>query len=277
MSKLCCDHEQGGAFALGVHQGLALRPVRPNVNVMTNPDPKSPPLGHLVPDFVPPPPPPRETMTGTYVALAPLNAESHAALLFRAYVGHDQVWDYLPYGPFSSASQYHRWMRETTGGDDPLFYAVKNLETGQWEGVASYLRVSPAAGSIEVGHINFSPALQRTRASTEAMYLMMRWAFEAGYRRYEWKCDALNMPSRRAAQRLGFSYEGIFRQAAVVKGRNRDTAWFAVIDAEWSGLQEAFEAWLAPSNFDDSGQQRERLGDLTGLVRIASDPVITRC
>jgi hypothetical protein len=129
-------------------------------------------------------------------------------------------------------------------------------------------------GSIEVGHINYAPALQRTRAATEAMYLMMRWAFEAGYRRYEWKCNALNLGSRRAAERLGLSYEGVFRQAAVVKGRNRDTAWFAAIDSEWPALREAFEAWLAPTNFDAEGRQRERLGDLTRLVRVSSDPAL---
>ena len=164
-------------------------------------------------------------------------------------------------------------MREVETKDDPLFYAIKNLETAHIEGVASYLRIAPEAGSIEVGSITFGPALQRTRAATDAMYLMMKWAFEAGYRRYEWKCNALNMPSRRAAQRLGFSYEGIFRQAAVVKGRNRDTAWFAAIDAEWPGLREAFEAWLSPANFDAEGKQRERLGDLTSLVRVSSDPL----
>ena len=232
------------------------------------------PLGAPVPDFTPPPLPPRASLSGRYAMLEPLNAETHAALLYRSYAGHDHVWDYMPYGPFSSAAQYHRWVRETTASDDPLFYAIRNIETGQWEGVASYLRVTPAAGSIEVGHINFSPALQRTRAATEAMYLMMAWAFDAGYRRYEWKCNALNIGSRRAAQRLGFSYEGVFRQAAVVKGRNRDTAWFAAIDAEWPGLKEAFEAWLSPANFDETGQQRERLGDLTGLVRVSSDPAL---
>lgn len=213
-------------------------------------------------------------MTGSYARLAPLSADVHAALLYRAYAEHDAVWDYMPYGPFSSAAQYHRWAREHEGQQDPFFYAVRNLASGNWEGVASYLRITPAAGSIEVGHINFSPALQRTRAATETMYLMMKWAFEAGYRRYEWKCDALNMPSRRAAQRLGLSYEGIFRQAVVVKGRNRDTAWFAAIDSEWPALKEAFEAWLSPANFDSDGQQRESLGDLTGLVRAASDPAL---
>ena len=139
-------------------------------------------------------------------------------------------------------------------------------------GVASFLRISPGAGTIEVGHINMSPALQRTPAATEAMYLMMQWAFEAGYRRYEWKCNAANIPSRRAAQRLGMSYEGVFRQAAIVKGRNRDTAWFAAIDSEWPALKEAFKAWLDSSNFDVNGRQNERLSDLTRLVRPNSDP-----
>tara|TARA_R110002110_G_scaffold18457_18_gene77372 strand:+ start:1439 stop:2164 length:726 start_codon:yes stop_codon:yes gene_type:complete len=232
------------------------------------------PVGAPIPNWVQPPRPKGDVLAGVYARLAPLSAEAHAALLFRAYAGHDPVWDYMPYGPFSSAAQYYRWAREIEGRQDPYFYAIRNLQSDAWEGVASFLRISPEAGSIEVGHINFSPALQQTRAATEAMYLMMKWAFEAGYRRYEWKCDALNAPSRRAAQRLGLSYEGVFRQATVVKGRNRDTAWFAAIDREWPALKEAFEAWLAPRNFDDIGRQRERLGDLTGLVRAASDPTL---
>jgi RimJ/RimL family protein N-acetyltransferase len=194
-------------------------------------------------------------LSGRHVVLEPLSAEKHAALLYPAYVGEDHVWDYLPYGPFSSAAQYHRWVRDSAAQ-------------------ASFLRIKPEAGSIEVGHINFSPALQRTPAATEAIFLMMQWAFEAGYRRFEWKCDALNRPSRRAAQRLGLSYEGVFRQATIVKGRNRDTAWFAAIDTEWPALKEAFEAWLSPSNFDGQGQQKERLGDLTRLVRVTSDPML---
>jgi len=213
-------------------------------------------------------------LSGRYATLEPLSAVTHAALLYRAYVAADQVWDYLPYGPFSSAAQYHRWVRDNEGQTDPYFYAVQNHATGQWEGVASFLRISPVDGSIEVGHINFSPALQRKVAATEAIFLMMRWAFDAGYRRFEWKCDALNRPSRRAAQRLGLSYEGVFRQAAIVKGRNRDTAWFAAIDAEWPALKEAFEAWLSPGNFNAQGQQKERLGDLTALVRAANDPML---
>ncbi|MFT6676565.1 MAG: RimJ/RimL family protein N-acetyltransferase [Sulfitobacter sp.] len=231
-------------------------------------------LGAIVPDWAVPVAPKGDLLKGRYAEMVPLSAEAHAALLFRCYQGQDHVWDYMPYGPFSSASQYHRWVRDHEAKPDPFFYAIRNLETGAWEGVASFLRVSPEMGSIEVGHICYSPALQRTRAATEAMYLMMKWAFEAGYRRYEWKCNALNAGSRRAAQRLGFSYEGVFRQAAVVKGRNRDTAWFAAIDSEWPALKEAFDAWLSPANFDGAGKQIERLGDLTRLVRVSADPAV---
>jgi len=230
------------------------------------------PVGNLVPDWTPPAAPFPEVIKGRYAQLELLEAEKHGALLFRAFEGHDHVWDYMPYGPFSSASQYYRWAREAQEMTDTIFYAIRNLETGAYEGVASFLRINPAAGSIEVGHINMSPALQNTRASSEAMYLMMAWAFDAGYRRYEWKCNALNLPSRRAAQRLGFSYEGVFRQAAIVKNRNRDTAWFAAIDLEWPALKEAFAAWLNPSNFSSDGRQIERLSDLTRLVRPHDDP-----
>lgn len=226
-----------------------------------------------VPDWTPPPAPTDKlVMDGAYCRLEPLVADRHAALLYRMYVGQDQVWRFLPYGPFSSSSQYHRWMRETEEDANVEFFAIKNKLTGAYEGVASFLRIAPAAGSIEVGHINFSPAMQQTRAATESIYLMMAWAFDAGYRRFEWKCDALNKRSRRAAQRLGLSYEGVFRQAAVVKGRNRDTAWFAAIDAEWPALTEAFRVWLDPSNFDTDGTQKERLSDLTRLVRAGEDP-----
>ncbi len=231
-------------------------------------------FGADVPGFVPPPWPGLEALEGRHVRLERLDADKHAADLFRAFSADDAIWDYLPYGPFASASAYHRWAKEKEGSTDPAFYAIRNLETGHCGGVASYLRITPEMGSIEVGHICLAPEAQRGVVSTETMYLMMRWAFEAGYRRYEWKCDALNIPSRRAAQRLGFSYEGIFRQAAIVKGRNRDTAWFACIDSEWPALKECFEAWLAPSNFDARGRQRERLSDLTRLVRAASDPVL---
>jgi RimJ/RimL family protein N-acetyltransferase len=230
------------------------------------------PIGPRVENWTPPPVPTGAVLSGRFAHLEPLNAETHAALLFQAYQGHDAIWDYLPYGPFHSAAQYHRWVRDTVADPAHLFYAIKNLETDCFEGVASFLRINPAAGSIEVGHINYAPALQRTRAATEAMALMMGWAFDAGYRRYEWKCDALNQPSRKAGQRLGLSYEGVFRQAAVNKGRNRDTAWFAAIDSEWPALKEAFRVWLDPANFDAGGRQIESLSKLTGLVRAASDP-----
>jgi RimJ/RimL family protein N-acetyltransferase len=231
-------------------------------------------FGAEVPGFVPPPRPGAGPIEGRHVRLERLEADRHAADLFRAMSADDRIWDYLPYGPFASASAYHRWVKENAGGQDPAFYAIRNLATGQCGGVASFLRITPEAGTIEVGHICLAPEAQRGIVATEAMYLMMRWAFEAGYRRYEWKCDALNLPSRRAAQRLGFSYEGVFRQAAIVKGRNRDTAWFACIDREWPALKECYEAWLRPENFDAKGRQRERLSDLTRLVRPASDPAL---
>ena len=231
-------------------------------------------LGRLLPDWAPPRRPDAAVLDGRFARLERLDADRHAADLHRANVASDAIWDYLPYGPFGSAAAYHRWAREMAGAADPAFYAIRDRQTGHWGGVASYLRISPEVGSIEVGHINLAPELQRSRAATEAMVLMMRWAFEAGYRRYEWKCDALNLPSRRAAQRLGFSYEGTFRQATIVKGRNRDTAWFAATDGDWPGLEAAFDAWLAPANFDASGRQVERLSDLTRLVRVASDPAL---
>ena len=229
-------------------------------------------LGTPVPGWTPPPAPVGDVLEGQYVRLERLDADTHAADLHRAYSGHDALWDYMPYGPFSSAAAYHRWAKETASGADPLFYVLRDKATGHCGGVASYLRITPAAGSIEVGHICLSPEVAKGRVWTEAMFLMMEWAFRNGYRRYEWKCNALNMASRRAAQRLGFSYEGIFRQAAVIKGRNRDTAWFAVIDAEWPALREAYEVWLSPRNFDAAGRQKERLSDLTRLVRVAGDP-----
>lgn len=213
-------------------------------------------------------------LEGAYARLERMDPDLHAADLFRACSGHDALWDYLPYGPFSSASAYHRWAKDSGTGMDPLFYVIRALDSGHCGGVASYLRITPEAGTIEVGHINLSPELQRGRAATEAMFLMMDWAFAAGYRRYEWKCDALNLPSRRAAQRFGFSHEGVFRQATIVKGRNRDTAWFSIIDSEWPALREAYRAWLNPQNFDDKGRQHERLSDLTRLVRPGSDPAL---
>ena len=223
------------------------------------------PVGAPLPDWKPPPLPPRESMEGRYCRLERLDPDRHADPLFSA-LSDERLWTYLPYGPFTSVEDYRAWMGQKCLGNDPLFFAVVPRSEGKPQGVASYLRIAPVAGSIEVGHILYSPALQRTAAATEAMYLMMKRAFELGYRRYEWKCDALNAPSRAAAQRLGLSFEGIFRQATVYKGHNRDTAWYAAIDGEWPALREALETWLDPGNFDETGRQRARLSDLTSPI-----------
>lgn len=223
------------------------------------------PVGPVVPRWKAPPHPSREVMAGRFCRLEPLDARRHAESLYAANdsdMGR-RNWTYLPYGPFGSPESYRAWLERDCGGSDPQFYAIVDLVRNDALGVASYLRITPGSGSIEVGHLNFSPLLQRTAAATEAMYLMMARAFQLGYRRYEWKCDALNAPSRAAALRLGFSFEGVFRQAAVVKGRSRDTAWYAVIDAEWPSLAAAFQRWLSPSNFDERGGQRISLSDLT--------------
>ena len=206
-------------------------------------------------------------MDGLHCRLEPLDAKAHARCLFDANSvdAADKNWTYLPYGPFTTFEEYARWADTASKSGDPQFYTVVPHSTGNPSGIASYLRITPATGSIEVGHIHFSPALQRTPAATEAMFLMMKYAFDLGYRRYEWKCDALNAPSRAAAQRLGLSFEGIFRQATVYKSRNRDTAWFAAIDSEWPALNQAFTKWLDPKNFDENGRQRTSLRDFTQL------------
>ena len=228
------------------------------------------PIGSLVPNWQPVAFPVREEMLGRFCRLEPLDAERHAEDLYQANsLDQDgRSWTYLPYGPFASFTEYKTWLTLSAAGTDPLYFAILNRETGQAVGVSSYLRIDPNHGCIEVGHLNFSPLLQATPAATEAMYLMMQRAFDLGYRRYEWKCHSLNAPSRRAAQRFGFSFEGIFRQAVVVKGRNRDTAWYSVIDQEWPALRTAFEQWLDPDNFDEHGKQKTSLATLTaGLLK----------
>jgi RimJ/RimL family protein N-acetyltransferase len=204
-------------------------------------------------------------MAGRYCHLEPLDAARHAPDLHDAFAADTTGanWTYLPYGPFASLEDYCHWLDSTSGSSDPLFFAIISQSSGKAVGVASYLRILPEAGSIEVGHLCFSPALQRMPMATEAMWLMMANAFALGFRRYEWKCNALNLPSRRAAQRLGLSFEGVFRQAAVVKGHNRDTAWYAAIDSEWPALDAAFRRWLAPDNFTADGQQSVSLSSLT--------------
>src|SRR5579872_6829235 len=231
-------------------------------------NPLGQPIGFALADWRPPPRPPREPMDGRFCRVEPLDPGHHAEDLYAANTldTEGRNWTYLPYGPFATFESYVGWMEARCGGDDPLFHAIMDGPTGKAVGVASYLRIEPASGSIEVGHIHYSPLLQRTPAATEAMYLMMQRAFALGYRRYEWKCDALNAPSRAAAQRLGLSFEGVFRQATVYKGRNRDTAWYAAIDREWPALNQAFFTWLDPANFDETGQQRTRLSELTGPI-----------
>ena len=226
------------------------------------------PIGNPVPGWTPPPPPPREPMQGRSCRLEPLDPARHAEALFAAIAAEadEASWTYLAYGPFASLHAYRAWMVSVCGGDDPLFFAIVDQFDGRPVGVASYLRIAPDSGCIEVGHIHYTPRMRRSVVATEAMFLMMARAFALGYRRYEWKCDALNAPSRAAARRLGFSFEGVFRQATVYKGRNRDTAWFAVVDTDWPALGAAFQAWLAPPNFDAQGRQRVRLGDLTRAV-----------
>jgi len=226
------------------------------------------PVGHPVPNWNPVPVPDRTVMEGRFCRIEPLSSDRHAVDLFNAnQIDSDgRNWTYLAYGPFASLDDYIDWVDQWLASDDPLFFAIIDLASMKAVGVASYLRIDPRQGSIEVGHLNFSPLLQGKPAATEAMFLMMQRAFELGYRRYEWKCHSLNAPSRRAAQRLGLSYEGIFRQAAVFKGRNRDTAWYAAIDEEWSALRQAFQQWLDPANFDVTGRQKVSLSSLTEHV-----------
>ncbi|MEX0280145.1 MAG: GNAT family N-acetyltransferase [Arenibacterium sp.] len=230
------------------------------------------PLGEVVENWKTPPWPFDVALEGAHVRLEPLNADKHARGLFNAYGNAGWLWDYLADGPYDRFEDYDAWVRSAASQGDTLFLAILDRDSGTPLGIASYLRINPGAGSIEVGNINFSPLLQQKPGATEAMALMMTWAFDAGYRRYEWKCNALNAPSRRAAERLGFSFEGVFRQALIVKGRNRDTAWFAITDKEWPGVQSAHRTWLSPKNFDSNGQQLQKLGDLTAPFRVSSDP-----
>jgi RimJ/RimL family protein N-acetyltransferase len=216
------------------------------------------PLGPKV-DWSGAPAPGREPLRGREVALLPLDPARDAASMFAVShepAGDPAVWTYLFEGPFGSADEYREFLERLAVWEENVLFAVVPAASGRAEGQTSYLRIDPPNGSIEIGNIWFGPALQRTTAATEAIYLLARHAFETlGYRRLEWKCNALNAPSRRAAARFGFSFEGIFRQHVVVKGRNRDTAWFSIIDSEWPAIGAAFEEWLAPDNFDAEGRQ----------------------
>jgi len=205
--------------------------------------------------------PPRTPIAGRFCRIEPLDPRRHARDLYDTIGASSDArrWTYLSYGPFASRESFDLWLQESAISDDPLFHAIVGRD-GRALGLAAYMRIDRANGVMEIGHLNFSSLLQRTVAATEAMYLMMRRAFgELAYRRYEWKCDSLNEPSRRAAARLGFVYEGLFRQATVYKDRSRDTAWHSIIDTEWPARKAALEAWLASENFDGSGAQRQPL------------------
>jgi RimJ/RimL family protein N-acetyltransferase len=210
--------------------------------------------------------PERAPMVGAYARLEPVEVGAHGASLHRLSHSRPEnaaLWTYLAYGPFPDQAAFERWLEERSSSRDPLFFAIVVQAAGHAAGMASYLNIAPTHGCMEIGHIWFAPPLQRTTAATEAIYLMCRHVFHGlGYRRLEWKCDALNAASRRAALRFGFTYEGTFRQHMIVKGRNRDTAWFSMLDREWPAIRGVFERWLAADNFDGVGRQRTALSAL---------------
>lgn len=220
------------------------------------------PIGKPLPGWTSREHPPRIAMTGRFCRVEPLNVGTHGSDLFQCIgseASNDGRWTYLPYGPFENKSEFFVWLESAASTGDPFFHTVTDPQ-GRAVGLAAYMRIDRANGVIEAGHLNFSPLLQRTPAATEAIYLLLRRAFdELAYRRFEWKCDSLNEPSRRAALRLGFSYEGLFRQAVVYKHRNRDTAWYSITDAEWPARRAALESWLNPANFDAAGRQHRPL------------------
>ena len=204
--------------------------------------------------------------------LEPVEPDRHAVSLFTSSEQAPELWTHLAYGPFANQAVFTKWLEDRAATEDPLFYAIVDRAAGGARGMASFLRMEPVHGVIEIGHIWFAPALQRTRQATEAIYLLARHAFDdLGYRRLEWKCDSLNEPSRRAAERFGFVYEGMFRQHMVVKGRNRDTAWYSILDGEWPAVRAAFEAWLAPENFDSEGRQLHSLSEIRASVARPSE------
>ncbi|WP_308460629.1 GNAT family protein [Pseudomonas sp. MAG002Y] len=219
--------------------------------------------------------PSRTVKEGRYCRLEPLNAEIHASDLYEAY-GHAEDgrdWTYMLSGPFTHEADYHRFAEQAAASEDPMHFAVVDLRSGRAVGTLSLMRIDPANGVMEVGHVAFSSLMKRSILSTEAHYLLMYHAFEdLGYRRYEWKCDSLNEPSRQAALRLGFQFEGVFRQALVYKGRSRDTAWFSIIDTEWPVLRNAFTGWLDPANFNEDGQQLRSLQAFQRSARV-NDPL----
>jgi RimJ/RimL family protein N-acetyltransferase len=231
------------------------------------------PVGDPMEDWSKRPYPPHTTMAGRYCRIERLDAERHGAELFAAFAEapDERDWTYLSAGPFADFAQYIDYLRGEAPKPDPMHHAIIDAASGKAIGTAALLRIDPAHGVIEIGSIAYSPRLKRSRAGTEAMFLFMRRVFdELAYRRCEWKCDSLNEPSRRAAERYGFQYEGTFRQATIYKGRSRDTAWFSVTDRDWPSIRAAFERWLAPENFEPDGIQRKSLASLRHETRVAT-------
>jgi len=215
------------------------------------------PIGEQVQQWAGASIPVRQAISGVYCSMVPLDIQQHAKDLYEVFSedSEGENWTYLPAQPPQDLAEFTAWLEATCCKNDPLFFVVKDNKDARAIGMASLMRVDPKNGVIEVGHIHFSQRLKQTPQASEAMYLLMRAVFAWGYRRYEWKCDSLNQPSRRAAARFGFRFEGVFRQAVVYKGRNRDTAWFSILDSEWPRQKQAFEHWLAKENFDDNAQQ----------------------
>jgi RimJ/RimL family protein N-acetyltransferase len=225
------------------------------------------PIGDPVPGWTPRPRPPVTPMQGRYCRIEPLDPALHGADLFDAYsqATDGRLWTYLSSEPFKDAAAFDVYLAKAAASTDPMHHAIVDVASGKAIGTAALMRIDPNNGVIEVGHVAYSPLLQRTAHATEAQYLFMKRVFdELGYRRFEWKCDSLNEPSRKAAIRYGFTFEGIFRQAIVYKGRSRDTAWFSMIDREWPALRAGYEAWLSPDNFDAQGRQRRTLAACMG-------------
>jgi RimJ/RimL family protein N-acetyltransferase len=221
------------------------------------------PVGDVVDPLPPGKAPDLRPLHGRWIRLDPVTAARHGDSLFAAFhgaEGEDDIWTYLGYGPFENKETFVEWLKQREVARDPWFYAFVKRDTSDTVGMGAFMRLDAANGVIEIGHIWFTPQLQRTREATEIIFLMMRHAFDdLGVRRLEWKCDSLNAPSRRAAERFGFTFEGIFRQHFIVKGRNRDTAWYAMLDSEWPAVRKAFESWMKDENFDAEGGQKAKL------------------
>lgn len=227
------------------------------------------PVGNPLPEgWTSPPAPDRTTLIGRTVKVVPLSAENHGAELYEAFQRDEAGagWTYMANGPYENVDDFVEWLESAEVSPDPMFFAYLSAGTGKAIGYGSLMRIDPAMGIIEIGNIRMSPLLQRTTMSTEAIHLTAQYIFDLGYRRFEWKCDHLNAPSRRAAERLGFQFEGIFRKGMHYKGRSRDTAWYSIIDDEWPAIRDAQKTWLAASNFDADGHQKQ---SLALLVKVA--------